>query len=279
MFSRLEQVYRDAERLPIDKCSKIVCMSDCHRGVGNRGDNFLPNRHLFLAALRYYYNRCFWYFELGDGDELWENVKLDRIAEIHSDVFEVMEAFHNQGRFRMLYGNHDYAKKDKRLEIFPGLCAGEGIVLTEIATGHEIFLVHGHQGDFWNDTLAPVAGLMVRFVWRPLELLGFSDPTSAARNYKKCKKTEKRLDAFSRKKEMIVIAGHTHRSMLPTPGDGFYFNDGSCVHPKGITALELENGMITLVRWSVTAGANGFLAVRRENLAGPEALAGYWKKR
>lgn len=276
MFGRLERVYRNAERIPMDRYSRIVCMSDCHRGIGDRGDNFLPNRHLFLAALRYYYDRCFWYMELGDGDELWENRDLTKIMEIHEDVFEQLLCFHRAGRFRMLYGNHDYSKRKKGVEIFPGLCAQEGIVLTEQTTGKEILLLHGHQGDFWNDTLSPLAGAMVRFVWRPLELLGISDPTSAARNYKKCKKTERRLDAYSRKKQIPIIAGHTHRSVLPTPGEGYYLNDGSCVHPRGITAIELENEAVVLVKWSVNVGPNGILAVNREVLAGPVPLAKYW---
>lgn len=154
-------------------------------------------------------------------------------------------------------------------EIFPGLYAQEGIVLTERMTGQEIFLLHGHQGDFWNDTLAPLAGILVRLLWRPLELFGVSDPTSAARNYTKREKTEKRLDAFARKKQMLLIAGHTHRPTLPKPGEGYYVNDGSCVHPQGITALELERGAITLVKWSTTVGWDGKLAVSRDVLAGP----------
>lgn len=272
---RLEQVYREAERIGIDKSSKIVCMSDCHRGVGNLGDNFLPNQHLFIAALQYYYDRCFWYFELGDGDELWENKSLSKIAEVHSDVFEILQKFHHSGRLRMLYGNHDCVKKKGD---FMGVHAEEGIVLTNRVSGHEIFLVHGHQDDLWNDTLWPVTCLLVRFLWRPLEMLGIADPTSAAYNYKKCKKTERRLDAFSEKKQVLLIAGHTHRSVLPKPGEGFYLNDGSCVHPKGITAMELENGAITLVKWRMTVRRDNVLAVTREVLEGPIPWEAYWRE-
>lgn len=276
-MTRLEQVYCNAERLSIDRGSRIVCMSDCHRGVGNRGDNFLPNQHLFLAALQYYYARGFLYIELGDGDELWENGSLHRIMEIHGDVFEWMKRFQQEGRFKMLYGNHDCSKKGKRYELFPGLCAKESVLLTDCVTRHEILLLHGHQGDFLNDTLAPLAGFLVRVLWRPLELLGILDPTSAARNYKKRDKTEQRLDAFSRKKQIMIIAGHTHRPVLPKPGEGYYFNDGSCVHPQGITAIELENGMVTLVKWSMTARYDRTLAVSREIIGGPVSWERYWE--
>ena len=44
---RLDQAYKNALCLPIHKGSRIVMMSDCHRGVGNWGDNFLANQNLF----------------------------------------------------------------------------------------------------------------------------------------------------------------------------------------------------------------------------------------
>lgn len=46
---RLEEVYQRAKILPFNKHSKMILMSDCHRGQGNTGDNFLANQTLFLA--------------------------------------------------------------------------------------------------------------------------------------------------------------------------------------------------------------------------------------
>lgn len=296
MSARLEKVYQNAERIGIDRNSKIVCMSDCHRGVGNQGDNFLANQHLFFAALQYYYDRNFWYMELGDGDELWENKNLSRIIEIHSEVFGLMSKFYRSGRFRMLYGNHDCRKKKQGFEeshcrryycdstdcfqeLFPDLYVGEGIVLELCNTGHEIFLVHGHQGDLLNDTLWPLAAFLVRFLWRPLEMFGVADPTSAARNYKKRKKAETRLENFAMEKQLLLIAGHTHRPVLSRPGDSFYLNDGSCVHPRCTTAMEIENGAVTLVKWSVEVRHNRSLVVERTVLEGPFSLESYWRTR
>ncbi len=296
MSTRLEKVYRKAQRVSIDKNSRIVCMSDCHRGVGNRGDNFLPNENLFYAALQYYYSRHFWYIELGDGDELWENRDLGQIVEIHSEVFGLLSQFYQSGRFSMLYGNHDCQKKRQKNgnaychksgyssmesldEPFQGLCVQEGLILEMCPMGQELFLVHGHQGDLLNDTLWPLARFLVRYVWKPLELIGVSDPTSAARNYKKCKKTEKRLEEFSEKKQIMVMAGHTHRPVLSKPGEGRYFNDGSCVHPQCITAIEIENGAVTLVKWSVDVDCNRRLSVQRRVLGGPYAWEQYFIQR
>lgn len=267
-MTRLERAYRKAERIPMDCRSRIVCMSDCHRGVGNQNDNFLPNANLFLTALQFYYDRCFWYVEIGDGDELWENRDLTIIEKTHDDVFRMLNRFRECGRMRMLYGNHDYEKKSR---------IQESIILENPASGHEIFVVHGHQGDWLNDILWPLARFLVRYVWKPLETIGVSDPTSAARNYKKCKKAEKRLDELAVKKNMIVLAGHTHRPVLPKPGEGLYMNGGSCVHPRSITAMEIENGAIALVKWAVIVRRDQTLAIAREVLAGPYRLEDYWQ--
>lgn len=295
MWERLEHAYRNAEQIEIDRGSRIVCMSDCHRGVGNHGDNFLPNQNVFFAALKYYYDRCFTYIELGDGDELWENRKLSKIVDIHSDAFWLMSQFYKCGRFKMLYGNHDCRKKNGKFlqehcgqyycesedcykELFQEIRAQESILLKDRYSGHEILLLHGHQGDLLNDYLWRFTSFLVRYLWRPLELFGVYDPTSAARNYKKRKKTEKRLDRFAEEKQLLVIAGHTHRPVLPEPGESLYLNDGSCVHPRCITAMELENGNITLVKWSVMVRHGRNLSVEREILAGPVPWEDYWKK-
>lgn len=291
--SRLNEVYQQAERYDLDGNTKIVCMSDCHRGVGNHGDNFLANQNLFFAALNYYYERCFIYMELGDGDELWENRSLKRIVEIHSDSFWIMSQFFREGRFHMLFGNHDRKKQDDSYlnghcgqyycdsqdqfcELLNGIKAQEGIVLEDKDTGHQILLVHGHQGDLLNDTLWKLARFLVRYVWRSLEMFGVYDPTDAGRNYKQKKKTEKKLAHWAGKNQIMVIAGHTHRPVLPSLGESLYLNDGSCVHPRCITAMEIENKEVTLVKWSVMVRHGRMLSVEREILEGPVALEKFW---
>ena len=72
-YRRLSKVYENSKVIPYDYYSKFVIMSDCHRGSGNSGDNFLKNQNIFFAALNDYYKKGFTYIELGDGDELWEN--------------------------------------------------------------------------------------------------------------------------------------------------------------------------------------------------------------
>ncbi len=162
--------------------------------------------------------------------------------------------------------------------MFPNMEVHEAIRLQEASSGTELLLVHGHQGDLWNDILWKLTRLLVRYLWRPLELAGCNDPTSAAKNYRRKEKTERRLSAWADRHGQILVAGHTHRPSFPQPGEGHYFNDGSCVHPRCITALELECGEISLVRWSVEVREDNILYVGREVLEGPRCLAEYARR-
>lgn len=109
--SRLEHAFRHAPVLPLSSNTKYILMSDCHRGTGTSGDNFLKNQHLYFAALKYYYQSGFTYIELGDGDELWENRKIESIIEVHNNIFWMFSLFHQKKRLYLLYGNHDIIKK------------------------------------------------------------------------------------------------------------------------------------------------------------------------
>lgn len=45
--TKLDQLFTYAPVLSYKKDSKFILMSDCHRGQGNWGDNFLPNQNVF----------------------------------------------------------------------------------------------------------------------------------------------------------------------------------------------------------------------------------------
>jgi predicted phosphodiesterase len=293
---RLTKVFETSEELFIDKNTKIVLMSDCHRGVGNWGDNFTNNQNLFFAALNYYYENKFTYIELGDGDELWENRDMDKIIYTHSDAFWLISNLYRAKRFHMLYGNHDIEKRDlsfrrkylrsyidesqkKRVPLLPGIKIHEGLILTLKDTNHKVFLIHGHQVDFLNNDIWRIARFLVRYLWRPIELLGIRNPTSASDSFSKKEKIEKKLNDWAKEQQHILIAGHTHRPVFPEPGRSLYFNDGSCVHPRCITGIEIENGNIVLVKWSIRTRTDRSLYVDRVILEGPVAIEQYFKEK
>lgn len=291
-MKRLDKLFETSKRIEIDNNSKLVIMSDCHRGSGDNYDNFNKNQNIFNSALKYYYNNDFTYIELGDGDDMWEVTNYKEIVDEHLESFKEMKKFNDKGKLIMLYGNHDIAKQkskvindifatyydkktQKEKELLKDLKTYESLVA--VYQDKEIFMLHGHQIDFLNSTLWRLSRFLVRHVWRKLEFIGIKDPTNAAKNYKISKAIEKKLQKWSIKNNKIIIAGHTHRPIFPHNKESLYFNDGSCVHPNGITCIEIENGNITLVKWNFQIDKNDTLTTKRIILAGSDAITSFFK--
>lgn len=288
--SRLDKAYRSALRLAVDDRSKIVLMSDCHRGLGSWADDFAKNRLTTFAALKHYFYRDYTYIELGDGDELWENKSFPEITAVHSDIFALLARFYSAHRLYMVYGNHDQEKEKKpelldtyenvsrkvRMPLFPGITVFPGIRLQYGQENRELFLVHGHQVDFFNSSLWLLSRFLVRYLWKPLEMIGYKNPTSAAMNNKVKEKTERRLTAWTDQNSIPLVAGHTHRPVFPDPGEGLYFNDGSCVHPWSITAVEIASGEISLVRWGQKTKEDGAVYIGKNIIGGPRRIEEYF---
>jgi predicted phosphodiesterase len=288
-YDRLTEVFSAAETVPIDGSSKIVVMSDCHRGDGSWIDNFSHNQNIYYAALRYYFENGFTYVENGDGDELWKFKSLHDISNIYIDIFRMLHRFYEENRLYMLFGNHDMEKKDPAFvrkhmakfydnhtdtnePLFKGIRLHEGLILKHTPSGKALFVVHGHQGDPRDDRFWRSGKFFVRHFWRRMELLGFKDITSAAKNNVKKKHVEKKLYEWASKNRTILIAGHTHRPICPLDPNNLYFNDGSCVHPTSITGLEIINSEITLVKWSVKTTEDMRLYVNRQEIAVPRRI-------
>lgn len=280
--SRLTRAFRNAPVLPLGPCSRYVLFSDCHRGNGTWGDNFLKNQNLYFTALKHYYAQGYTYIELGDGDELWENRRMSQIIEIHNNMFWLLSLFYRQGRLYLLYGNHDMEKKrpgysnqvcatyfctDSQCQqpLFPGLTFYEGIILEQCNRKQRLYLTHGHQADPLNSTFWKLSRFLVRYLWQPLEHFGMLDPTSAAKNYTHKDRVEQRLSDYAAKSGDILITGHTHRPRLSA--DAPYFNTGSCVHPRCITCLEIVGDKITLAKWACDTRKDNTLYVNREVLS------------
>ena len=264
---RLDRAFSQALVLPFRRCSRYVLISDCHRGVGTSSDNFLKNQHLYYAAMEHYYRNGFTYIELGAGEELWENRKLRNITEIHEDVYCMFARFEEKGRLHLLYGNHNIVRRKNPAFL-------EAVILyAESAPEKSLYLTHGHQASFLNSTLWPLARFLVRYFWSPLENLGFLDPTSAAKNYEVKERCEESLRSWAETRRHILVTGHTHRPVLPQE-PSFYYNTGSCVHPRCITCIEIQRGEMTLVKWIMDARADSVLYVAREVISGPVEILG-----
>jgi hypothetical protein len=195
----------------------------------------------------------------------------------------------------MLWGNHDMVYKDPdyvkrhlftyfdKIEgcekvLFGDIVYHEALILKHTLTQQELFLTHGHQADWWNYTFWRLGRFLVRVLWKPLQVWGIADPTSPAKNYKELIKVERRIKRWILEHKLLVtIIGHTHRPRFPEPGDIPLFNDGSCVHPRSITGIEIEEGRITLIKWQIETRDDGTLQVIRSVLEGPQRLDRYQK--
>jgi len=291
-LKRISEVFESAEEIPFDDSSRIILMSDVHRGDGGWADDFSKNQNLYFAALTHYYNDNYTYIEIGDGDELWKNKQLSDIIYVHSHAFWLLSKFFNEGRFYSIFGNHDMVKRDSKfvknnmyqyfderkkmhLPLFENIIVHEGLVLRHTATEQKILLIHGHQVSLIDYELWRLSRFLVRYLWRPLESFGVNDPTSTAKSYNKKNAVEKQLIEWVTQENHMLIAGHTHRPRFPEVGEPPYFNDGSSVHPRCITGIEITDGNITLVKWDVKTKIDGTLFIGREILAGPRKLKDY----
>ena len=166
---------------------------------------------------------------------------------------------------------------DKTVSLLPGVQVHEALVL-QYKDKFPLLLVHGHQGDLFADTLWQTSRFLTRFVWKRFQLLGMKDPISAAANHKIRHRIEAKFGSWINANRVPIICGHTHRSVLPRPGETPYFNTGSAVHPRCITGIEIENERISLIKWLVMPDEAGSLRIKRELLEGPWPLDSYFSK-
>ncbi len=291
--TRITRAYKTARRISYNDDSKFIIFSDVHRGDNSFADDFANNRNTYFHALNHYYKNGFTYCELGDGDELWENRSFKSIFYAHKHIFDLMKRFFSEGRLYRLMGNHDmvycnkkYVKKHlfsyydkitgKDEPLFPDITFTEGLILEHEITKKEIFMLHGHQADWMNYHGWKTYRFMVRILWRQLQVFGISDPTSPAINNKELIKVERRTKRWiMNHNNLFTIIGHTHRPRFPEPGDIAFFNDGSCVHPRSITGLEIENNKISLIKWHIATSEDGALKVIKIILEGPQKIDSY----
>ena len=274
-MSKLDKIYNKSKKISISNKDKIVIMSDCHRGIGDKYDNFYKNRNIYEYALEYYFNKGYTYIELGDGDELWEVKNIENIIKFNISSFKIIKKFYDLNRFYMIYGNHDIIKRNKSIlkkyyyKYYDSIYDKYELLLNNLEVyeslildynRYYIFLLHGHQMDFFNSNLLILSKFLVKGVWKKLEYFGI-DNTGDAKKYKSYKNIDKKLSNWSISNNIVVIIGHTHKSFYPIVGKDLYFNTGSCVHQDGIMCIEIDDGLIRLVKWKYDN--NKFFGVKR----------------
>ncbi|WP_208560360.1 metallophosphoesterase [Marinilactibacillus kalidii] len=286
---RLTEAYHNAQQMYFDDHSRIVFMSDAHRGDGSVSDEFLRSQNLFTHALNEYYESDYTFVEVGDGEELLEYSEFEHIKNAHTDVYQNIKKFYDGDRYIRIYGNHDlflrnqkYVEKnyyinydeytEEYFDFLKGLKPIEALVLKHRQTSQEIFVLHGHQGDAPNDQFWFFTMLSLKYFWRFLHRFGIRNPASPIKNVSKRHKIERNYSKWIQKNRRMLICGHTHRFKFPKDREYPYFNTGCGIYPASITALELSEGMIRLVRWKEKVNEEGVLYIERETMRGPEPI-------
>ena len=281
----LTDLLNNTTPIPIDKTSRLIFFSDCHRGVNNWSDDFAHNQLIFFHALRYYYENQFTYVEVGDGDELWENRRIQDIRRAHSHVFWMLRNLFLDDRLMLIRGNHNwhdrYYSKDLaqytgrelgQVEpLFAGIKTHVAIAFQYEDTRRPILVAHGHQGDIMSRYLWRLGAPLVRYLWRPLQLLGVKDPTNPASSMPRQSVVEGNLGSWVQRTGSVLICGHTHKPRFGYPLMR-YFNTGSCIHPRCIVGLEIKDGLIELIKWYTNVDDTGRLMIERQALELPMSL-------
>ncbi len=293
----LKKIMDKGKKVKIDDDSKIAFISDVHRGDGSNSDALRLNRNIYKAALKFYYNKDYMLIELGDGDELWKNKSFKNIAYNYKDIFKILNRFNKEDRLCMIYGNHDIIKSDsnfvnKTINEFKMINKDFGTEMIKLYSNIEFYEsiileykknyiigFHGHQADYINCNLWKISRFFVRYIWRNMEnIAGFKEPTSPSSNYNKGDKIDKILENIAKKEKQVIVCGHTHNDIFAYPGQGYYFNDGCCVFPSAITAIEMYGGKIALIKWSMEVNEKNYIFINRSIIGGPCSLDEYFNR-
>jgi len=204
------------------KVDKFIVLSDQHKGAKNGSDDFAIAEKNYLAALDYYYTNNYYYINLGDSEELWEN-SLSDVKKFNQETFEKEKKFLERKAFTKIFGNHDLYWDNDPLAPFEiqklygeKVCVQEGIILqTSIEDESlQIFLTHGHQGDIVSDGNW-FSKWFVSNVWAPLQsYLALNPNTPAYDDHLKTTHNKFMYEWTALQSNIILITGHTHQPVF-----------------------------------------------------------------
>ena len=292
---RLSKLYAKSKVIPFNEQSKIVFMSDLHRGDYTWADDFNHNELIYTHALKQYLIEDYTYIELGDTDELWDNKKFKNIFNAYVPIFKLLKKFYDKNRYHAIWGNHDNTKKYKGfrkknltknydmvkrkwIDLFKDIDIPEGLIL-ENEKKQRFFLAHGHQGEWGNDYLWFISRFIVRYIWRFFQKFGFRDPVMSPFRMKRKEKIEQKMIDWVKNNQIPLIAGHTHRVFCADPAkdEAPYFNSGTAVHPRKVTGIEIVNGKISSIQWLKKTDESGKVFIDKEIISGPFLINDYYK--
>jgi predicted phosphodiesterase len=200
----------------------VIIFSDMHKGARDGSDDFAIAEDNYLAALQYYDDQRFYFIDLGDSEELWENT-IFSVIKHNKATFEKERLFADRKAFAKIFGNHDlFWDNDplaplhlknmygQEVKIFTGI-----VLRTALPNGTiDIFCTHGHQGDAQSDGNA-FSKWFVSYVWGPLQsFLEINTNSPSSSDSKKTLHNQYMYDWSSAQKNLLLVTGHTHQPVF-----------------------------------------------------------------
>jgi len=209
--------------LPFDAAKdKYIIFSDQHKGARDGADIFEKAAKNYVAALEYYDTNGFFYINLGDSEELWENLFVT-VKRHNRATFEAEKRFLARDAFIKTFGNHDlYWDNDPLAQVSLTSIYGktfkvyEGVLLKTVINKKplEIYMTHGHQGDLQSDGNW-FSKWFVSDVWGPFQAYLRINPNTPANN-DELKTDHNRImyEWSSKRNNLLLITGHTHQPVF-----------------------------------------------------------------
>jgi len=225
-FRTLEHVYSNAFRIPDYDFRKdrYVIFSDVHRCDKKGNDDFKVNEMIYCYALAVYYQKGYTLVLNGDIEEGME-ADYPAIAQQYQDsVYALERRFADEHRYVRILGNHDIEWQNQdAVNRFLSPYLGAIQVHEAVLLGDRILMLHGHQGAPQESKLDR---FIIRYIWRYLQRWGLTKPLlpilqkyqlvydRAATNNVIRGNRDKLLYEWANQKKLLLIAGHTHRTMF-----------------------------------------------------------------
>ena len=217
IIKRLTELYnstdQDVKKLPLDSDTKYALFSDLHFGDGKKADNFVHNEKTLECALKFYKNKKYSIIFLGDLEELWQFDLSIIKSRYYKRIYKLLRSFPKETIHR-IFGNHDREWKRPPDPILNEVHIQDGTP-EAIKLGKDIFLVHGHQGDylcdkviwfskFWSRAAKPLVFILKMFGYENRSATKSQIPKSRERVYYN----------WAKKNKVFLICGHTHNAIF-----------------------------------------------------------------
>jgi predicted phosphodiesterase len=200
----------------------VIIFSDHHKGARDGRDDFGPAESNYLAALDYYNSRKYYYINLGDSEELWEN-NIFSILKHNKATFDMERLFLERNAYGKIFGNHDlywandpFAQASLKKMYGRHVNIHTGIVLrVNLPTGPiDILCTHGHQGDAQSDGNA-FSKWFVSYIWGPIQaFLDVNTNMPSCNNESKTLHNQYMYEWSAAQQDLVLITGHTHQPVF-----------------------------------------------------------------